>query len=245
MKTVIKIVLMTAVLAYLVVAVTLFCRPVEDIVCRSMEIDVLDTTTANFVDANYIRDVLVAKKVAPEGQTLNRVNLLEIERYLEDNPYIASCNCYHTDKGVLCIEVMPRRPILLVMPHDGQRYYVDAEGATMPADRFNLPLCVATGNITKEYATSGLLPLARYLYADEFWNKQVEQINVNNANHVELYPRVGDHTIVLGNTEQVAAKLARMLLFYKKGLPQVGWNRYESISLAYNGQIVCKKRKQK
>ena len=97
----------------------------------------------------------------------------------------------------------------------------------------------------KEYAATGLLPLARVLYADEFWNRQVEQIYVEDANNVILYPRMGNHKIVLGNTDQVGDKLARMLLFYKKGLPQAGWNRYESINLAYEGQIVCKKRKDK
>ncbi len=245
MKTIIKIMLMLAVLVYLVVAVTLFYRPVEDIICRSMEIEVLDTTTADFVDENYVRDVLVAEKIAPEGQKLSRVNLLEIEQSLRNDPYLMSANCYYTDKGVLCIDVMPRKPILLVMANNGKPYYLDEQGATMPANRFSLPLCVATGNITKEYAATGLLPLARILYADDFWSKQVEQIHVEDANHVLLYPRVGDHTIILGNTDKASEKLERMLLFYRKGLPQVGWNRYESINLAYEGQIVCKKRKDK
>ena len=245
MKTIIKIMLMLAVLAYLAVAVTLFYRPVEDIICHKMEIEVLDTTTAQFVDEDYVRDVLVAAKIAPEGQKLSRVNLLEIEKVLRENPYLMSANCYYTDKGVLCIDVTPRKPILLVMASNGQRYYLDEKGSTMPANRFCLPLCVATGNITKEYAATGLLPLARVLYADEFWNRQVEQIYVEDANNVILYPRMGNHKIVLGNTDQVGDKLARMLLFYKKGLPQAGWNRYESINLAYEGQIVCKKRKDK
>ena len=99
-----------------------------------------------------MRDVLVAAKIAPEGQKLSRVNLLEIEKALRENPYLMSANCYYTDKGVLCIDVTPRKPILLVMASNGQRYYLDEKGSTMPANRFCLPLCVATGNITKEYA---------------------------------------------------------------------------------------------
>ena len=30
--------------------------------------------------------------------------------------------------------------------------------------------------------------------------------------------------------------------FYEKGLDNVGWNKYRSISVAYDGQVVCKKR---
>ena len=84
--------------------------------------------------------------------------------------------------------------------------------------------------------------MAEYIHDNDFWNKQIEQITVSSKDEVTLYPRVGNHTIVLGNTQNYKDKLDRMLLFYEKGLPKVGWNKYKTINLAFNGQIVCTKR---
>ena len=150
-----------------------------------------------------------------------------------------------SDRGTLCINVTPQKPILMVMAENGEQYYLDKEGATMPLDKFNLQLCVATGNITPQFAKQHLLPLAHYIYGSPFWSEQIEQIHVFSQDNITLYPRVGNHTIVLGDSRNFEDKLNRMLLFYEKGLPQVGWNRYESINLAYKGQIVCKKRNNK
>jgi cell division protein FtsQ len=197
------------------------------------------------VDSDYVQSVLKKEKIVLEGEKLGNINLEEIENCLEDNPYIDSAECYHSDRGTLCINVTPQKPILMVMAENGEQYYLDKEGATMPLDKFNLQLCVATGNITPQFAKQHLLPLAHYIYGNPFWSEQIEQIHVFSQDNITLYPRVGNHTIVLGDSRNFEDKLNRMLLFYEKGLPQVGWNRYESINLAYKGQIVCKKRNNK
>ena len=63
-----------------------------------------------------------------------------------------------------------------------------------------------------------------------------------NNHEVELYPRVGEHTIVLGTTENFRKKLDNLMIFYKNGLSKTGWNKYSVINLSYNGQIVCTKK---
>ena len=79
-------------------------------------------------------------------------------------------------------------------------------------------------------------------YRSEFWKAQVEQINVTKDRQIELVPRVGDHLLILGTADNVEEKLERLMNFYEKGLDNVGWNKYRSISVAYDGQVVCKKR---
>jgi cell division protein FtsQ len=58
---------------------------------------------------------------------------------------------------------------------------------------------------------------------------------------IELYPRIGKHVIELGSTENFRNKLNRLRIFYQEGLERVGWNKYKTISLAYDDQIVCTK----
>ena len=245
MKTIIKILLIGLFMGYLVFAVTKLHSPAEERVCSALNISIDNNSTYDFVDSDYVQSVLKKEKIVLEGEKLGNINLEEIENCLEDNPYIDSAECYHSDRGTLCINVTAQKPILMVMAENGEQYYLDKEGATMPLDKFNLQLCVATGNITPQFAKQHLLPLAYYIYGSPFWSEQIEQIHVFSQDNITLYPRVGNHTIVLGDSRNFEDKLNRMLLFYEKGLPQVGWNRYESINLAYKGQIVCKKRNNK
>ena len=82
----------------------------------------------------------------------------------------------------------------------------------------------------------------RAIDASEFWKAQVEQIDVTEDGEIRLVPRVGDHLLILGSADDVERKLERLMNFYEKGLDNIGWNKYRSISVAYDNQVVCKKR---
>ena len=149
--------------------------------------------------------------------------------------------CYYDAAGKLCIKVVPQQPILHVISQKGEDYYLSSTGLSMPTASFNVDLCVATGNITKKFASEHLLELARYIHDDLFWREQIEQIYVVSPEEIRLYPRVGQHIIELGNSDNFQEKLNRLRIFYREGLERVGWNKYQMISLAYDGQVVCTK----
>ena len=128
------------------------------------------------------------------------------------------------------------------MQNNGENYYLDGSGAIMPVNNMNIDLCVATGNITKEYARKNLMELARFICQDEFWDKQIEQIHVTDKNVIELYPRVGEQVIILGTPENFRRKLENLMTFYKNGLSKTGWNKYAVINLSFDGQVVCTKK---
>ena len=93
----------------------------------------------------------------------------------------------------------------------------------------------------RAYVKNQLLPLVRYIYHDKFWNAQIEQIYVDASGYVELVPRVGKHIVEFGSADKYRDKLRRLQFFYRYGMPKVGWNKYKTISLAYEGQVVCSK----
>ena len=60
---------------------------------------------------------------------------------------------------------------------------------------------------------------------------------------VQLIPKLGDQIIDFGYPdENIQDKFKRLSVFYQDGLPYEGWNKYKSISLAFDGQVVAKKR---
>ncbi len=242
MKVALKIILLLAVAGYLIFALVKFARPSDERVCLAVDIEIEDSLEGDFVTSNYIYNILTQHKISAEGQKISQVNIGKIEEILEKDPYIATATCYYTAASHLCISVLPQHPIIRIASDKGENYYMDKKGNAMPANKFNIDMCIFTGNIDKEFAKRKLAELSVYINEHEFWSQQIAQIHVINPENIELHPRVGNHTILLGGIENFRDKLNRLFLFYKKGLPQVGWNKYETINLSYNGQIVCTKK---
>jgi cell division protein FtsQ len=97
-------------------------------------------------------------------------------------------------------------------------------------------------NLTGASQLKELFDLASFISDDKFWNSQISQLFINENNDVEMIPRVGNHNIVLGEAKQLEEKFAKLLIFYKKGLNNTGWNNYSTINLKYKNQVVCTKR---
>ena len=70
-------------------------------------------------------------------------------------------------------------------------------------------------------------------------------MNILEDGSIEVVPRVGDHIAYLGAPVDIDKKLDRLRKFYIYGLNQVGWNKYNYISVEFNNQIICKKNKRK
>ena len=73
---------------------------------------------------------------------------------------------------------------------------------------------------------------------DEYWNNQVMQIQVQPNLELDLALRVGNAVVHLGEARNFEQKMNNLRAFYDKVLPNVGWNRYQSISVAYENQVI-------
>ena len=242
MKVALKIILLLLVAGYLVFAIVQFSQRTEERICEAIDIEITDSLEGGFVTTDYIHNILTKNKVFAEGQKLSSIDIKGLEDILQNDPYIDSARCYCSAASHLCIQVIPQHPILHVITDNGDDYYLDGSGATMPAKNMNIDLCVATGNITKDYAKNNLMELARFIYDNDFWDKQIEQIHVTDKRIIELYPRVGEHIIILGTPDNFRKKLENLMIFYKNGLSKTGWNKYSIINLSFNGQVVCTKK---
>ena len=245
MKTAFKIFLLLAIAGYLVVAVWKFASQAEDRICEGVNVEILDSIADGFITESYIRSLLTRNNISPEGMKMSEINLEQIEELMLGESHIESASCFYNAAGALCIKVVPQRPVLHVISQNGDDYYLSSTGLTMPTASFNVNLCVATGRISKQFASERLLEMALFIHDNLFWREQIEQIHVLSPERIELYPRVGQHVIELGSIDGFQEKLDRLRIFYRKGLERVGWNKYSTISLAYDGQIVCTKAKEK
>ena len=241
MKTAFKIFMLLAVAGYLVYAVWKLSDHSENRPCKGVSIEIIDTIPDGFITEEYIRSILAKNNISPEGMKICDINLEQIEQLMLEESHIERASCFYNAAGNLCIKVVPQQPVLHVISQKGEDYYLSSTGLTMATANFNVELCVATGNVTKKFASEHLLDLALFIRDDLFWKEQIEQIHVVSPEQIELYPRVGQHVIELGSVDNFREKLERLRIFYHEGLERVGWNKYRTISLAYDNQVVCTK----
>ena len=243
MKIIIKVLLLISAVGYITFAIMRLSQPAGDVVCNEINIVISDSIEQSYLRENYVRDLMQKNKISPEGQKISQIDMPGIETALRDDAYISDAKCFHTATGRLCIHVKAMQPILHVIAQNGEDYYMDQSGECMPAENFNLNLNVATGQINKDFAKEKLIELAGYIYDDTYWNERIVQIHVVSNKKIMLTSRYGEQKICLGDIDNLEEKFSKLKLFYEEALPKIGWNKYETINLAFNGQIVCTRKK--
>ncbi|MBR4843167.1 MAG: cell division protein FtsQ/DivIB [Bacteroidaceae bacterium] len=241
-----KILSITAVLiltGYLVFSIFCMSESHEDTrLCKGVEVVLKDSSEISLVDSEMIHSLLSTEGFSLEGKPLSSVNTQTMEDMLSRYPLIESAQCYKTSGDKVRVVVYSKVPLLRVRSNGGDDYYVDSKGEILTHRMLSLHLPVATGYIDRRFASDDLRRVVMAIDRSDFWRAQVVQINVNKDRQIELVPRVGGHLLILGSAENVEDKLDRLYNFYKTGLSRIGWNKYSSVSVAYENQVVCKKR---
>jgi len=229
---------------YLIFAAFYFQEKPMDGVCTKFEVEVKNSTSEDqFVDTENIIKYIKEKGLDPTGKQLKNVNSNAIEEAILSNQLVKKADVFVTNNGAIKASIEERKPILRVISNSGDNYYVDNEGMKMPlSKRFTAYLPVATGAIKEDFAKADLYKFALFLHQDKFWNAQIEQIVVLPNNDIKLIPRVGDHQIILGNLQNYKERLDKLMAFYENGLNEAGWNKYSTINLKFDKQVVCTKR---
>lgn len=237
MKKVLSIIVMVLLLCYVGVALVAFSPRPADQPCTGIELKGA-YGQSQFETPEEVLALLQRFHLDPVGKPMSQVSCSAIEDSLRTLSLVLRCECYKTVGSKVGVNITCRKPILRVIPENGKSYYIDRDG--VPFDR--LPkavyLPVATGHIDKAFAQKELFEMACFLQKDDFWNAQIEQINVNASHELELVPRVGSQIIRFGKVEKVKYKFDKLAAFYDKGVSHVGWQRYRAIDISYGDQVI-------
>jgi cell division protein FtsQ len=221
---------------------------------KCTNIKILIPGADNFIEREEIDAILKQNEGQLVGRSLEGINLNAIEGKIKANPYIALSTVYADMDGVIHIEISQRQPLLRIINASGQDFYIDRNGLKMPVSpNFTANVVVANGHILEHFTgkvdtlitkmAEDLYKTALFLKKDTLWDAQIEQIFVNDKDDIELVPRVGNQRIILGSADSLETKMGNLLVFYKKAMPQVGWDTYKTINIKFSNQIVCERNK--
>lgn len=236
----------------------------QDVIrCTGVVINMDGDRGHEFVDNTDILS-LINSKGKIEGKPIGAINTSLLEKIILSNPFVERVEVYSAIGGKLHIDLVQRNPIVRIVNRNDEQFYIDETGTFMPvSDRYTPPALVANGYIFNTYSemkvgykfttgdtTATQIPrmidqvyaLAKFIEADTFWSANTEQIYVNEHQELELVPRFGDHTVLVGDTSLLTDKFNRLMVFYRDGLNKTGWNNYNLINLKFKGQVVCTKK---
>lgn len=185
-----------------------------------------------------------------EAQKIGNVNIERVERVLEEEPFVKDAEVYMDTKNKVHISLTQREPILRIVDKNGKSFYLDREGKQMPLSKhYTARVPVATGDIApyeadymmrKQNIIKDLYYMVQFIAADEFWHSMIEQIYVEDGKFI-LIPKVGKQKIEFGKFEKVESKFKRLRAFYEEGMSRVGWKKYRTIVVRYDGQVIGRK----
>ena len=219
----------------------------SEVLCKDVKVYI--PGNQYFIDRDEVDHILKIQSHALIGRRMESINIHALENRLKANPFIEFAKVYADMDGVINVEISQRQPILRIMNRFDQDFYVDQHGLKIPlSSNFTARVLVANGYIDELFANQvdtlhtalamELFKTADYIRKDSLWDAQIAQIYVNKDHEIELIPRVGNNRILLGNADSLDTKFHNLLVFYKKALPQVGWDAYKEINIKYANQVI-------
>lgn len=252
-------------LAVLVFIMLAFVDKAEDsLPCSDLKINVDNAVNGSyFFESEDVQNLLNEKAIVTVGAPAGSINTGLIEKLLDANPYVQNSEVYMDIDGALHIEANQRTPVLRIFSLTGESFYLDKDGNKMPlSDKYSVRVLTASGNLNYSYLNMGVNPikslagidsadshtiidsllfLANYISKNEFMNALTEQIFVNSENEFEIIPKIGKQNILVGNISNLDEKISKLILFYQKTMKNFEWEKYATINLKYQGQIVATK----
>jgi len=222
-------------------------------ICNNIDVKITPETNLFFVDQKDVIETLKESHgLSLKGESKKNFDLNKMESALIENGYLEKVNVFQKLNGDLVVEALQKIPVVRIINKKQESYYLDKKNKKIPYNNKYAPrLIVATGNISESYSDSteaksqNLIEIGKvvqFIIQNKLWKAQIEQIYVDKLGLIYLIPKIGNHTIVIGNSTQLDEKFSKLLAFYKSGLGTIGWDKYKSIDLRFKNQVVAKKR---
>lgn len=176
---------------------------------------------------------------------IGTVDMMQLRRMLDGNPWIAEASAYVGLDDTLVITAREYEPMLRVYDFEGTSVYLTANGTVIPASPHYTPhLIIASGNydLATGVGFDETLAIAKAIGKDQRYKDHIGQIYRNNDNEYELIVNNLPIQVLIGDTCDIDSKLHRLETLLEKYHGTEELTGYKTMSLKYKNQIVCTKK---
>lgn len=214
---------------------------------KGVYLHVKNERECQFLDKEKLMKVLKKNNhLQPHITKLNTINLKKIEQQIYRDPWVAEAQVYIDNQKNMHVYVTQQEPSARVFFENGQSYYLNDSLALLPtSEKFSYYTTVVTNvpwfnnDSINRVARASVLSMAHAIDKDSFWSAQIEQISMTPDLEFELYPVLGAHKILFGDTVRAERKLENLLAFYKNILNKIGWDKYDVLDVRFKDQVVA------
>ena len=241
--------LLTALLLLLLISFTTISRSERP--CLALKADIYprdlsfldDPSVLELVDRHSRRPLL--------GQSTFRLNIQEIEARLSAHEWVEKAEVYRMHNGDIRIAMHQKEPLARLIYSDQKEQYLTEKGELIPlSDHFTARVLILRLPYPMRQAQSGwqrpdhprysLWETLLLIRSDDFWRAQIAECLLDKKNELKMYTQLSRQLVFFGQPVRVQEKLNKLYIFYRRVLPQKGWNRYRKVDLRFAHQIVCK-----
>lgn len=259
MNKVVKYVLIGVCGALLAAILVASCLAGKDarkgLVCKGLEVTILDSLENSFVSKADVKKYLDKEYGRYVGEKLDSLDLVKIEKIIDGRSAVKKSHAYVTKDSLLRIEVTQRRPVVRFQKKDGG-FYADADGYIFPLQvnyashvqiiDGDIPLAANSGykgaitNPGEREWFENVMDVVNYIEGSRTWKGKIVQIHVEKNCEIVLVPREGRQVFRFGQPVQVAEKFGKMEMYYSHIVPAKGSEAYRTVDVRFADQIVCR-----
>lgn len=186
-----------------------------------------------------VNKLLIQNYGAVKNRAKEELVLNTIEDIILSNDMVKNAQVYLTVNGELISKIVQRKPIGRV---EGiSKFYLDDLGRRMPLSKHHSArVPIITGKITGK-TLEDAYTILNYINEDDFLRKNVIGIHVEEEGKYQLKFRLENFVVNLGGVENLNEKFKNFMAFYAKAAKDNSLEKYATVSLEFNNQVVCTK----
>ncbi|WP_420602609.1 cell division protein FtsQ/DivIB [Flagellimonas sp.] len=186
-----------------------------------------------------VNKLLIQKYGAVKNRAKEQLALNTIEEVILSNAMVKNAQVYLTINGELISKIVQRKPIGRI---EGiSKFYLDDLGERMPLSKHHSArVPIITGKITGK-SLEDAYTILNYINEDDFLRKNVIGIHIEEEGKYQLKFRLENFVVNLGGVENLNEKFKNFMAFYAKASKDNSLEKYATVSLEFNNQVVCTK----
>lgn len=217
--------------------------------CTQIDLNIEDQFENKFIDIQDVRDLVSDYgKRAVVGGKLIHTSLKSVEEAVKNNNFVERVSVAKNHAGVLKINVSQVVPVARAFSKDSSFYLTQSKGVVCLSNKYTSRVLLVRGlgvdkyllNVENESGNyEAYFSFFNYINEDDFLRAQVAEVFIADDGEISILPQITKQVIEFGEPEKIVDKFNRLKIFYKRILPEKGWNHYEKVNLKYNNQIIC------
>lgn len=214
-------------------------------VMRGIESEVRPAEVVRLLTPSEVDSLILQAAPTLRSTRIKDIDKKAIAASLLKCPYIDKVDVGLTTGGKLTATVWQHVPVMRVFLNDDE-FYLSRKGTVMPlapAHYCHLLVGSVDPQQTDEVRSlASLWAVASFLHDNPKYGDIFDQAHVSAGGDIVLVPKLGDFSVIVGDTACLKEKFENLWAFLDQGISQTGWDIYSTVNLKYRGQVVATKR---